>query len=456
MINKLVFLAFIGALYLPVFGKALPPFQERQETFVNYGVPLALAIGLLALVLAAGRKQADRFRDDPLFWPAIFLFLYCAIWTAKGMAAGLLEIETLTLLRTKLAGPLYGLCAIAVWRQLGAEERYSRFVAWCFLGPFMLQVGLSALESVRGVGFGKYEIGYVGEIGLEGRDMMEAMGMQALGRFGFIIPFSGQIGQHNGFGNVLVFYNIIILLFLAGNARRWWAWALVVACAFAVVGNTTRVAILAIVLADAIVLPSVVGAERRVLRLFIRLATVLALLFGIGLAWDRLVDMTSRVNSMALRFQLWEMVLSDAGTHMSVLSAFFGFDGDTLSTLGVFYRNRSLGSVENQFLALLLDSGLVGCALFIWVFLVRPLQQSLRRPAVVRHILWMFCAGIVLAGLTMDLHLHFTSIVVLLACYDALLARPFTPLVPTPLSEAPPRTGRPSPGPGRAPEPDRP
>src|SRR5438874_2486792 len=42
---------FVAAFYFPMFGKVLPVLRDQQETFVDYGAPLAILSAVLASLL---------------------------------------------------------------------------------------------------------------------------------------------------------------------------------------------------------------------------------------------------------------------------------------------------------------------------------------------------------------------------------------------------------------------
>lgn len=420
MLSKLLIYVFLGALYLPLFGRVLPPFRERQETFVNYGLPLALLCAVAAVIYGLRGRAIEGFKADPLFWPFVLLGGYVLIWTIKGTWAGLLNIETLTVLRTKMTGPLYGLCTIVVLRALHQKERYSLLVPAILIGALLLQIGLSTVESIRGEGFGKYEIGWVGQIELEQRDMLAGTGINPLSALGLKIPLSGQIGQHNGFGNMLLFYNLLLLALLLEERKRWWIWPLLGVVILALVANTTRVALLACLIGNALVLPASLP-RWRMLRIFASVATIFGVLVATYLLWDFIFQMTTQLDSLSIRLNLWALALEDAWESLTTFSAMFGFSAETLSSIGILHRQRALGSVENQFLALFLDVGLVGLIMFILVFIVTPIKATLIPCGRYKPLKWAFVFGLVFCGMTMDLHLHFTSIALLLVVYDRMM-----------------------------------
>ena len=408
--------AFLFAFYFPMVGKLVPVIKDLPFHFAYYGI--AFLLMMIAMRIASEGK-VNRLPSH-----ARLLFVFSIYFVINLVAKGLLENQ-LQLLMSKAIGVLFGVTVILFLIQLkvySSIEEWSRVLVPA-LGVFLCgQVVVSSIESIRGELFSDYEIkvfmqglrAFMPLQLIEGRDILNVLGLSQYDLFGFKIPFAGLIGQHNAFGSMLVFYNLYFLADLLSSRRKVDYFFLGLTL-FAALANTTRIAIIAIVISDTIALLFFV--KNRTARNAIVLLTLLVLgLFGAD-AYMRVSQVFERTNTIVSRIDLWQYLLNRYVILTTAVPLLVGLNVKDLLQVGMDYIGRTLGSYENQFFAVFLLSGAVGLLLYIFTFFVYPIKLAARYGDHRKIIAYLVAANVLLVSMTLDTVLHYATYVLVAMLY---------------------------------------
>jgi len=405
LISKALFLA---AILLLIFGKLLPILRDRQETLLNYGTPLAV-LSLAACLFVGSPHRRRTVTSD-------FFAFYFLLWCAKALLTDLPRVVMLTYLRTFLAGPIIGFTlAVLLVRTVGQEEqkRFAQRLLLIAAVVMVFQVAISMVESLRGESFVDYGVDGMG--GLEGRDLLELTGGGLVDRFGFKLPFYGMLGQHNYFGSMLIGYNALwIAGYLLTNNRH--LLGLLALTLFATIGNSTRTSVFSVLLMDLLMFVQLVGGVNLIVR-FGKLLLVGTLIAAvIYKVQQRLSGYAADSNTLEGRFDLWASIFEDlwAGL-LSPIEWIFGSSMKSVPLIGYTYRGVELASVENQYVYMFCFSGITGFIVFIWA--VSAPFMLLRKcfTAEVRLVISGILFAWFFSFFTLDLYLHFATIVTYVA-----------------------------------------
>jgi len=434
---------FLAAMLVLIFGKLLPILRDRQETLLNYGLPLA-ALSLVASLCTRSSGRQRTVRNDvfrPLF---VFFAFYFLLWSAKGLLTDLPRVAVLTYLRTFLAGPFIGFTlAVMFVRTVGLEEQ-KRFALRLLLIASVImvfQVAISMVESLRGESFVDYGVDGMG--GLEGRDLLELTGGGLVDRFGFKLPFYGMLGQHNYFGSMLIGYNALwIAGFLLTNKSHFLA--LLALNLFASIGNSTRTAFISVLMMDVLMFVQLIGGVNVIIRfgkVLLIIVLTAEILYRIQ---QRLGDYAAGSNTFEGRVDLWASIFQDLGSGMfSPLEWVFGSAMEHVSKVGFNWRGVETGSVESQYLYMFCFGGVVSLVMFIWAVSAPLILLRKRFSAETRTLILGILFSWLFSFITLDLHLHFASMVPYVAALFVLgvaadsratkLVRPASPLAGRPI-----------------------
>ena len=199
------------ALYFPMFGKIIPGIAELPYNFANYGIVLLL---ILVAANIFRSKRISKFEGGVIL---IFGIYYVLNLWYKGIANGFVQE-----LSAKSAGVFMGILILILLNQYKINNVkyvfYNRLTF--FLGiALIFQFLISFYESKLGYTLGIYEIkvyssgAFTNDYPLYGtRDLFLLFGLTSQQLFGLNFPFTGLIGQHNGFGTMLLFYNLLFLI----------------------------------------------------------------------------------------------------------------------------------------------------------------------------------------------------------------------------------------------------
>ena len=411
---------FLASMLLLIFGKLLPFLWDRQESLLNYGIPLAT----LSLVASLFARPSDRQRTitsdvfRPLF---VFFGFYFLLWSAKGLLTDLPRVTMLSYLRAFLGGPFIGLTlAVLLVRTVGRDEqkRFAQRLLLIAAVIMVFQVAISMAESLRGESF--VDHGEIGMGGLEGRDVLELTGLGLTDRFGFSLPFYGMLGQHNYFGSMLIGYNALwVAGFLLTNKRHFLA--LLAFTLLATLGNSTRTAILSVLLMDLVIFVQWIGGANLIVRSGKLLLIILMIATVLYKIQDRFGDYAVDSNTFDGRLDLWTAVFQDLGAGMfSPLEWVFGATMEHVSMIGFSWRGIEIGSVENQYLYMFCFGGVVGLILFTWAVSAPLILLRRRFSAETRTVIMGLLLSWLFSFITLDLHLHFASFVVYVAALFVL------------------------------------
>lgn len=404
------------ALYFPMFGKIVPVVQDLPFNFLYYSIAL-LIISTLIKILSEGKRYHISPTVKYLFWFNVYFFVNISIKTL--FAAGAMQ-QTFS----RTAGPLFAICFILFMFQskfVKQKEVFLKHFSTVLGIVLILQTAISAYESITDTTLGDYEIKVFLEgvsletkAYLEGRDILNVFNLSQVDLFGFQIPFKGLIGQHNAFGSMLVFYNIIFLFDYLKHKRVLTVIFLVVTV-FAIVGNTTRMAMVSILLSDMIVFLYLIN--RPWLRRFIIICGILLLvLFGLDF-YFKLDEIFVKTNTLLGRFDIWQYLINNYFYSTSLWALLIGLSGHELLKVGTTFIGRTLGSFENQFFSVYLLTGGIGLYLFIYSFFWIPKKCLKKLPSTERIIMVTLILSALLTSLTLDCILHYSSYGLFLIIY---------------------------------------
>jgi hypothetical protein len=394
------------ALFFPLFGKILPVVSSLPYHFANYSIVVVGFVLFWILVIRPRKIQLNA----ALWSVYLFALYFVALHWFKGISSGLIQ-ESVSRAQGVTLGFLVLLFVIYSGVLRKQQEFFRMFAVW--LGILLiLQTAVSAYESITGTLLGEYEIQIYGFT--EGRDILEVLGESQMDLLGFRIPFPGLLGTHNTFGNMLIFYNLIFISqYLATGERIFQVFLLVVL--FAAIGNTTRASLATILLTDVIILA--LRAHNKSLRRFL---IALLVLISVGITSFLLVNVERffpTSDTILYRTELWNYLLRHVLLKADPRWLIFGLSPEELRMVGVGFTGRMLGSYENQFFALLLYSGLIGLGLFCYAFIIQPLRPLRGMDDQKKIIFRLFALNIGLCGWTLDVHLHYSSFVLIIMIY---------------------------------------
>ena len=226
----------IITMYFPMFGKIVPFIVAYfPYNFCKYSA-IFLTLFICITLLLNGRWQ----KTENSIFHILLLNIYLIITL---MIKGLLENEFQASVNLSVGVILSALLIVFLCQQkeFHSSKQLFEVISKCLAIMLILQVFISMLESYYGAPFGIYEVDIIHK--LYGRDLLELFNTSQTELFGFKIPFTGLIGQHNRFGIMLVFYNIYFLSRFELTQKRYYL-ILIMIVLIALIGNCTRSAIL--------------------------------------------------------------------------------------------------------------------------------------------------------------------------------------------------------------------
>lgn len=303
--------------------------------------------------------------------------------------------------------------------EVGIELLQRIFIVLGFV--FVAQFVLSAYESMRGEYFGA-AMTTGDEYSIQGLDFQRrlvfSLFTQDLGILGDLkLPFSGLVGQHNYWGTQLPFYNLLFLYQYHVTGKRTWLF-LNVTIVVAVLLNTTRFAIGAVLITDLFFLVWDIRAKRWARRLL-----AVAMVIGFAFVWtvrDYLIQ------AWEAYFELTDTITVRSEIYQRTQDYFWSQDlpsmivGNGTKRIGALARVLSpdVGSFESLFFQLLMLSGVIGVVLVI-ILLIAGLKDSSRLSNIDKLTLRLLVLNMVLVSVTSNLVFAFFvfSIVTLLYLY---------------------------------------
>ncbi|MBM3703115.1 MAG: hypothetical protein FJW63_09080, partial [Actinobacteria bacterium] len=346
------------ALFFPMYGRIIPGISGLPYNFVYYSIVL---VGIFILWRFLADKKFTFDIKTSILPLLAFCLYYIILLESKGLVSGLIRRTS-----DKALGVLLGLLIILVIHQSkviskseGFFKKLTFYIGILFLG----QVCVSVFESISGNPIGNYEIKIYG--GIRGRDPLAIFGLDQNAIFGFKLPFTGMIGQHNAFGNMLVFYNIIFLSQFVRNGSKYYLFLLATNI-FAVIGNTTRVAIMSVLVSDIIVL--IRSLKPKIVRDILSVLLSLFFIYFIIGIQSLAETYFPGSNSLISRFDRWVYLWEKVILPMDLLQLAIGLNSFDIQYIGFDFIGRTMGSYENQFYQLTIFSGFIGLFLFLCAF----------------------------------------------------------------------------------------
>lgn len=398
------------ALYFPMFGKIIPGVRDLPYNFANYSIIL---VALLIIMKFLFQPRFEKIESSAL-WLFIFGIYMVINLSLKGLLTGNLQP-----LSSRATGVLLGtliLLFIYQFRVLEQQDRFFNRLFFLISIIFIVQTVISVYESATGTFLGDYEIAIY--VALESRDLFSIAGLSSKDLFGFTIPFTGMLGTHNTFGNMLMYYNLFFLSQFFLQRNKFFLAPLIVVV-LAAVGNTTRVTLLVIVLCDLVVL--YYYSEMKSMRRGLIFVSVLFPLWGMIKFYDLIGEYLYKTDSLIFRVDLWSYVISSLDVIDNPIALLFGLNAQSLFSIGSAYLGFVLPSFENQFLILVAYTGMIGLALFSYVFFVFVINYSKQMQKEKRIIFLLLSVSIFISSLTLDVNLHYSSYVLIVLLYLFML-----------------------------------
>lgn len=406
---RLLTAGLLFAIFFPIFGKAIPRIAALPGNLMNYG--LIVCVGVAAASFFGVRRSATD--ELPWFkWLFRFLVLLLAQYSVRLIITDVSSYEVGQAFRNFSSGVFYGLAALLlIRRELALHRRGGRlFDAFALLlSVAVLFQGLgSMVESRRGEYLGDYEQDV--NATLESRNLLTALGDERIDRLGFSLAFTGLMGQHNRYGSMLIYLNLIFLIQLLRTRSPYYL-GMVGFTALLAIGNTTKTSIAAIALSNIVLLPAIYSNVR-----WLRVSLVTAVVLVGGIAYGQklteAVYATGGEGSMLSRIDYW-IYLKDQWLRLlpdMPVGILFGLPFGTLTQLSVGYNELLNKSFENEFVAMLFRDGVVGA--FAYVALIVGLLVSQRKLSGQSRLAALaLVACVLLSSLLMDFQLRYHNVV---------------------------------------------
>jgi len=392
---------FGGALIFPMIGKLLPIIKDLPYNFVNYSLSFLFFVFLFSYIFYSKQNLLHK-NITTFFFANLFLALIIII---KGFDSGLFSFAL-----SKSSGLVFSISIIIIFCKYGIFENKKLFFKYftIFLSFFLFfQYSFSMYESFINVPLGDYQIKVyrMGQlviptfpIGM--RDPLLLFGITQKSIFGINFPILGLIGQHNGFGVMLIFYNLLFLYAYYIYRKKIYFFSNVVVV-LAIISNTTRSALLLILLQDMFFIYFIIIKNRIVKYFTLFLILIIALIFFADIV-DKFWGLYQNADTVTPRIIIWEILTNISSFHLSLYSFLFGVPlsnfGDYLTGLD----KMSLGSVENQYIFIILYSGILGLVLFIGLLIKYFIKIYKQINYVNKIFLIMIFLSFILEGLFMD------------------------------------------------------
>ena len=192
-------------------------------------------------------------------------------------------------------------------------------------------------------------------------------------------------------------------------------------------GNTTRVSLLIIVISDLLTIYSFLYKKKIIKSIILVTLTLTTFLYA-SILYDSISFYVYNSNTLFSRFDIWNSVLNSLGSGLGVAQFLFGIDVSLLLTGVVAFSGGFLSSIENQFIAIFLFSGIVGLGIYLTVFIIFPIKRAFTITGIESFYLKFLAFSIFLLSLTLDNITHYASFVLIILIYYYCLAKPDTEL----------------------------
>lgn len=180
----------------------------------------------------------------------------------------------------------------------------------------------------------------------------------------FQLVFTGLLGQHNHWGTQLPFYNLIFLYnYFQGNSKKFY-FILICLVTFAIVFNTSRFGIIAVIVTDVFFLFLVSQMGKKIKKIILFLICFL-FISNYNLVTENIERMYELSSSFRTRENTWVVIEREfyAGSLYNIL---FGSSADQISQM----RQKLVWEdFENLSYQILFEEGLIVFLIFIFILL---------------------------------------------------------------------------------------
>ena len=236
----------------------------------------------------------------------------------------------------------------------------------------ILQTGISLFESLDGefivpplaTSLSQIQSGNIAQ-----RDFLYIFGV-SFRDVGLKKVFLGLLDQHNFFGSMLVFYNLMFLICFHQTGKKIYIIFSGIVL-LAVLANTTRFAIISILISDLLIMLN--RSKRN--KIFVGATLLFSLPLLIANLYQSFKEYFLYTNTIASRLDLWQFIIAETIDHMNILELIFGVDINDF--LLIAFTHHGGLSYENAFLWLFMLTGSFGLAIFVYVFYINPMFRIL-------------------------------------------------------------------------------
>lgn len=373
--NSLKILYFIAlpitiTMYFPMFGKIVPfVVSTFPYNFCKYSAVFITLFICLTLLL-----NGRWYTIEKSILKLLFLNIYL-ITTI--LIKGVIENQFQASVNLSVGVILSALLIIFICQQkeFYSSEQLFEVISKCLVVMLFLQLFVSMLESYYGSPFGIYEVNIIHT--LYGRDLLEIFNTSQTKLFGFKIPFTGLIGQHNRFGIMLVFYNMFFLSRYEITLKKYYLIPILIVL-IALIGNSTRSAILITLVTNIlfIIYKTQTKKQKRIYYTGIILMILSVIFAYIPDIISHLLNFYFQVNSLETRIIFWKLVVKKYLVPNNLVDFLFGLGINEYSEVGINTLGR-MASVENEFIKIYLLYGFIGLTWFIRVFCKYYVEKNL-------------------------------------------------------------------------------
>ena len=351
-----IVLPLIITLYFPMFGKIIPIISNLPYNFAKYSMPFIFIFILATLIINRKWEKVDKHISKLL----LFNLYYLTNLLFKGF------VEDLFMPAINLSIGLILTTLVIVFlsqqKEFGRDKNLFDFISTGIGIMLIHQILVSALESASGTLFGEYDINI--ESSIVGRDFLSIFNLNQEHLFGFSVPFTGLIGQHNGFGIMLVFYNIFFMTQYE-RTRKKYLLIYFILIIFALIGNGTRSALFLVFVIDILFFFML---QRKSMGFVGILLIIVSLVITIApFLYDLAVRFYFQIPSIGSRIFFWEQILSQYLIPKGFLNLLLGMSISDIRLIGVDIVGHTT-SVESEYIRLYLYTGLFGLLLFVSIF----------------------------------------------------------------------------------------
>jgi hypothetical protein len=419
---------FLVTLYaFPTVGGTLPYINELPGALETYVAAVLTPMLLVGLVLYGRNSGQSAVPKAILLCLVMCLIIYTVKYVALILTENGLKLG-FQIWRDRSLGFIFAATICFCIAQLPSLLRRAKFLAYLTHGltiVFILQVALAFYEARTGIILERQESELATATSLiYARDLLGQTNFGILS-LGLQHPITGLLGQFNRFGAVCVFFNLLFLVQLSIKWRWSYLFLTVLVLAAAIL-NTTKTAVIAIVVTDFLILIVNRETPRTVRWLMGIMALATVAILGETIMQFVLLQMGGS-DTISARKVLWSSLwdLYKEFGLKSVTTVFFGFDYAFFLSQGVSKTGSllSYGSFENEGLLLIFNYGLVGFFAYVYAFIIDPFRHAMKMDRSVRIIMILLPVNIAFCSITLDCQSTWYTLPIIITIFMVCLTK---------------------------------